>query len=238
MPVLLLLRDTPLNESEARRLPTGCYPVFDSKDRIVARAEITGPLPMLLFMVAKMVKAVPDSDFGYEAGFDEELSEESSTYDSVYSDSESESESQSASEHDVAAHEDAPEEWKILLDTGRVDEALESFLATGKKLSFQDTQSLLSSQQSHNIIFICKIACFHQLQPLVLKLRRSLQHPDPEVKIAVLNTYGQLADFSIAPSIHLFLADANEKIRMAAIRAFQSIQEREEQSTKNKKSPI
>ena len=81
MPVLLLLRDRPLDESEVKRLPRGCYPVFDSKDRIVAKAEVRGPLPMMLFMVAKMVKAIPDSDFGYEAGFDEALSEESS-YDS------------------------------------------------------------------------------------------------------------------------------------------------------------
>ena len=217
MPTLLLLRDRPLSEAEQKRLPHGCFPVSGSADRVVARADVRGPVSMLLFMVAKMVKAVPDADFGYEQGFGESSEESFSEDSSDWSESDEESES------GVSTTESS---WIAILESGRIDESVEAFLQEETMLSLQQIQTFLTSQQSHKIIFVCKIATFLQLKHVVLKLKRNLQHPEPAVKIAILNAYAVLADESIAPAIHLFLADANEQIRSAAIRAFQSIQER------------
>ena len=176
---------------------------------------------MLLFMVAKMVKAVPDADFGYEEGFDEDSESDFESDSSDWSSEESQSD---------GVVEESESLWRSELKKGQIDEAVELFLQEGRSLSLTHTQELLSSNQSHNIIFVCKIASFLRLSHVVLKLKRNLQHPDADVKIAILNAYALLADSSIAPAIHRFLADANEEIRIAAVRAFQSIQEREPDS--------
>ena len=151
MPVLLLFRDRPLNEDEIQRLPQGCFPVSGDAQRVVARADVRGSVPMLLFMVAKMVKAVPDADFGYEEGFgdEEESAEDSSDWTSA---SEEDSESDFQREEKSSA-------WRGLLESGQIDEAVESFLQEDGKLTLKITQMFLSSQQSHKIIFICKVAC-------------------------------------------------------------------------------
>ena len=76
MPVLLLIRNQVLSESEASRLPLGCFPISKEDplflhQRIVARAEIRAPMAILLKTVFAMGKAIPDAQFGYEEGFQE-----------------------------------------------------------------------------------------------------------------------------------------------------------------------
>ena len=76
MPVLLLIRDRILSDSEIARLPMGCFPTSESSSaflqyRIVAKAELRAPPAILLKTAFAMGVAIPDAQFGYEEGFQE-----------------------------------------------------------------------------------------------------------------------------------------------------------------------
>ena len=66
MPSLILFRDTPITEAEIAKLPTGCYPVENSNQGIIAMAQIQGPVLMLIQLAVEMGRAIPNATFGYE----------------------------------------------------------------------------------------------------------------------------------------------------------------------------
>jgi len=240
MPVLLLIRNQVLSESEISRLPLGCFPISKEDplfldQKIVARAEMRAPIAILLKTVFAMGKAFPDAQFGYEEGFqesDKESEEQQEARAAEIKDLEHDSESSIEDVVDDAIEESHDQgtaySWQELLNKGKTDEAME-VLASVLPLSQTDHVAIhqhFTSNLSINMIFVCEASIRFQWKTMVLKLRTGLRHPDAKVRSIILKAIGLLAGPALLPSVQLLTSDPDESVRKEAARALKRLKRR------------
>ena len=214
MPSLLLFRNHTLTTDEGLRLPVGCFAVPEDDSlfqvsRIVARAQLRAPIPLLLKMAFDMGRAVPDATFGYEEGF---VYQENDAY---------------HGEED-ALEESSEEEffsWAALFEAGKHEDAMKA-LASVVPPTQEDQIELnrfFASKQSEKMVFVCRAAILFQWKSMAMKLRIGMRHADPEVRSAVVNAIGILAGPSLSPAIELMRNDVDEGVRNEVVRALKRL---------------
>ena len=246
MPVLLLIRDRILSDSEIARLPMGCFPTSESSSaflqyRIVAKAELRAPPAILLKTAFAMGVAIPDAQFGYEEGFQEPTALEAA--EAIHdSDREEQEEIQDAEEIEEKEDSESSEEsadaslsesvteysWQELLEQEKSEEAMDAIGAV-LPLSQHDHVALLkffASNVAHHMIFVCDASIRFKWKTMVLKLRMGLRHPDADVRCAILKAIGLLAGPALSPSVQLLLSDPEESVRKEAAKALRRLKKR------------
>ncbi len=233
MPALILLRDTPITAAEAARLPTGCYPVESAAHDIIAMAQLQGPTSMLVKLAVALARAIPDAQFAYEENVPSTVIEPAQVphkdddiidiaLDSDAAPLSSLSYAETAASSATQSSADAPPTglFQDALSRGDVTAALEIFSAhEALQSDVVLVNRFLLSQDATHLLFLCEATNKFEWKSLAFKLRIHLGHPDPRVRIAILNTLARLAGPSLSPSVQGLLSDPDEDVKAAAERA-------------------
>ena len=224
MPTFLLMRLKPLSPEEIRNLPRECRVVTDS-NTVVARADIPrGPLSIMLKLAVAMGRAVPDADFAcHEVMLPGAKKQMTQSKPPVEQNAEEVIDIES--EEDIESVEEEPQTWWEMLEDGNADEALDA-LAKVQTLSPDERlriRSYLGSGEALYVAFVCRAVRRLKWKSYTISLRKAFGHESPIVRYEAVKTVGEMAGPSMSPAVHLLMSDPDEKVQVAARKAYKKL---------------
>ena len=207
---------------------------------------------MLLQMAVAMARAVPDAAFGYEEGMptvtitppppspkteeddiiEIHLGAEEDVMHTIPSAEGSATPPTKTPAIDTKAvpekKSESPEEQLLrAIDQNQLPSAIDIFSShRALQSNVVIINRLLRSDRVPSVFFLCRVAKKFQWKSLGYKLRKHLFHPDPNVRVEVLDTIAHLAGASLTPSVQRLFSDPNPAVQEAAKRAYEIIKEK------------